>query len=105
MQWYFLTKSPLLLLKPKILNIELLETNIAFYTSHRVSCNKCNSGKTSGSRVRFIHSNYSDIILHKPHPNPELKSYQLKQIIIQLNKEGRAFMKNIMKYKGYYGSI
>ena len=47
-----------------------------------------NSGKTSGSRVRFINSNYSDIILHKPHPNPELKSYQLKQIIIQLKKEG-----------------
>ena len=47
-----------------------------------------NSGKTSGSRVRFIHSNIGDIILHKPHPNPELKSYQLKQIIIQLKKEG-----------------
>lgn len=47
-----------------------------------------NSGKTSGSRVRFIHENYSDIILHKPHPNPELKSYQLKQLIIQLKKEG-----------------
>jgi len=47
-----------------------------------------NSGKTSGSRVRFIHSNYSDIILHKPHPNPELKNYQLKQIINQLKKEG-----------------
>lgn len=47
-----------------------------------------NSGKTSGSRVRFIHPNYSDVILHKPHPNPELKSYQVKQIILQLKKEG-----------------
>lgn len=47
-----------------------------------------NSGKTSGSRVRFIHSSYGDIMLHKPHPNPELKSYQLKQIITQLKKEG-----------------
>lgn len=47
-----------------------------------------NSGKTSGSRVRFIHNNYSDIILHKPHPTPVIKSYQLKQIIIQLKKEG-----------------
>jgi hypothetical protein len=27
-----------------------------------------NAGKTSGSRVRFIHAIYSDIILHKPHP-------------------------------------
>jgi predicted RNA binding protein YcfA (HicA-like mRNA interferase family) len=47
-----------------------------------------NSGRTSGSRVRFIHTNRSDIILHKPHPNPELKSYQVKQIILQLKKEG-----------------
>lgn len=47
-----------------------------------------NAGKTSGSRVRFIHKNYSDIMLHKPHPNPELKSYQVKQILDQLKKEG-----------------
>ncbi|MBA2656038.1 MAG: type II toxin-antitoxin system HicA family toxin [Tatlockia sp.] len=47
-----------------------------------------NSGKTSGSRIRLVHTNYSDIILHKPHPNPELKSYQVKLIIIQLKKEG-----------------
>jgi predicted RNA binding protein YcfA (HicA-like mRNA interferase family) len=47
-----------------------------------------NSGKTSGSRVRFVHSEYGDIIMHKPHPRPELKSYQIKQIIEQLKKEG-----------------
>lgn len=47
-----------------------------------------NSGKTSGSRVRFIHAQYSDIILHKPHPNPELKGYQIKQVSAQLKKEG-----------------
>ena len=47
-----------------------------------------NSGKTSGSRVRFIHPKYGDIIMHKPHPRPELKSYQIKQIIEQLKKEG-----------------
>lgn len=47
-----------------------------------------NSGKTSGSRVRFIHDNYGDIMLHKPHPNPELKSYIMKQITEQLKKEG-----------------
>ena len=47
-----------------------------------------NAGKTSGSRVRFIHEKHSDIMLHKPHPRPELKGYQIKQIIEQLKKEG-----------------
>ncbi|CEK10132.1 type II toxin-antitoxin system HicA family toxin [Legionella hackeliae] len=47
-----------------------------------------NSGKTSGSRVKFIHTQYGDIMLHKPHPNPELKGYQIKQILAQLKKEG-----------------
>mgnify|MGYP003390757962 CR=1 len=47
-----------------------------------------NVGKTSGSRVRFVHESQSDIMLHKPHPNPELKSYIIKQIIEQLIKEG-----------------
>ncbi len=27
-----------------------------------------NMGKSSGSRVRFVHSDYVPIILHKPHP-------------------------------------
>lgn len=49
---------------------------------------ECNAGKTSGSRIRFIHEKHSDIILHKPHPRPELKSYQIKQVIDQLKKEG-----------------
>tara|TARA_B110000908_G_C10020056_1_gene342498 strand:+ start:206 stop:460 length:255 start_codon:yes stop_codon:yes gene_type:complete len=47
-----------------------------------------NSGKTSGSRVRFIHKIHGQINLHKPHPKPVLKSYQVKQIVDQLKKEG-----------------
>lgn len=47
-----------------------------------------NSGKTSGSRVRFIHEEHRDIMLHKPHPNPELKAYIMKQLVEQLKKEG-----------------
>jgi len=43
------------------------------------------SGKTSGSRVAFIDRNTNHIIrLHKPHPNNELKQYQLEQIIEEL---------------------
>ncbi|MBI4843409.1 MAG: type II toxin-antitoxin system HicA family toxin [Nitrospirae bacterium] len=36
------------------------------------------TGKTSGSRVAFInHQTKSVIRLHRPHPTPELKRYQL----------------------------
>ncbi len=36
------------------------------------------TGKTSGSRVAFInHQTKSVIRLHRPHPNPVLKRYQL----------------------------
>jgi HicA toxin of bacterial toxin-antitoxin, len=47
-----------------------------------------NAGRTSGSRVRFIHDEYADIMLHKPHPTPVLKRYQLNQIIDHLRNEG-----------------
>ena len=43
------------------------------------------SGKTSGSRVVFVDRNSNHIIrLHKPHPNNELKGYQIEQIIEEL---------------------
>jgi len=44
-------------------------------------------GKTGGSRSRFIHSSYPPIILHKPHPKPVLKRYQLESIIDMLKQE------------------
>lgn len=47
------------------------------------------SGKTSGSRVRFIHDEYEPITLHKPHPTPVLKRYQIKQIINSLKDRGQ----------------
>ncbi len=37
-------------------------------------------GKTSGSRVEFVRGDDS-ILLHRPHPSGELKSYQVKQLI------------------------
>ena len=43
------------------------------------------SGKTSGSRVAFINIRTNHIIrLHKPHPNEELKIYQIEQLIEEL---------------------
>lgn len=48
---------------------------------------KSNKGKISGSRVQFIHHEKKcPILVHKPHPNPELKPYALKQIIETLKK-------------------
>lgn len=46
-----------------------------------------NSGKTSGSRVRFVHMHYHPIILHKPHPIQILKRYQLEEISNLLVRE------------------
>jgi hypothetical protein len=46
------------------------------------------TGKTGGSRVKFIHEALPPIILHKPHPTPALKKYQLEQIEATLREEG-----------------
>lgn len=42
-------------------------------------------GKTSGSRVEFVKDNNS-ILLHKPHPNGDLKTYQVRQLINELQE-------------------
>ena len=47
------------------------------------------TGKTSGSRVAFINHETKHIIrLHKPHPKPELKQYQLNDIEQELRERG-----------------
>lgn len=47
------------------------------------------AGKTSGSRVAFVNNKNKHIIrLHKPHPRPELKHYQLNDIEGELRKTG-----------------
>jgi hypothetical protein len=38
------------------------------------------TGKTSGSRDRFINSKGIPLMLHRPHPTGILKHYQMKQI-------------------------
>lgn len=46
-------------------------------------------GKTSGSRVSYINPTVHNIIsLHRPHPAPELKQYQIKEIIKELKRMG-----------------
>ena len=41
---------------------------------------KSNKGKTSGSRVMFTSEEHGSILLHKPHPQKELKAYQVRQL-------------------------
>ena len=46
-------------------------------------------GRTSGSRVAFINTETRHILrLHKPHPGPNLKAYQLKLVETALREEG-----------------
>ncbi len=47
-----------------------------------------NKGKTSGSRIVFLSEEHGSILLHKPHPQKELKEYQVKQILKHLEEEG-----------------
>jgi hypothetical protein len=49
---------------------------------------KQGAGKTSGSRLRFMHKKLPPIILHKPHPVKILKRYQIDQVIEIFKNEG-----------------
>ncbi|MCQ2496268.1 MAG: type II toxin-antitoxin system HicA family toxin [Lachnospiraceae bacterium] len=47
-----------------------------------------NKGRTSGSRVRFISDKHCDILLHKPHPQKELKGYVIRDLHNIFEQEG-----------------
>ncbi len=73
-----------LLLKPKDFTyneLRRLLSNLGYEENQR--------GNTSGSRVAFINQRLNHILrLHKPHPNNELKQYQIEQIIEELMSRG-----------------
>lgn len=71
-----------LLTKPKDFTWSELVNALGSFGYEQIS-----AGKTGGSRVRFIHGKYPPIILHKPHPKPILKRYQLEAIIEHLRQE------------------
>ena len=48
--------------------------------------NISNKGRSSGSRVAFVHDKVV-ISLHRPHPGNVLKRYQIKQVIDVLSRE------------------
>jgi len=46
------------------------------------------AGKTSGSAVAFINKKTRHIVkIHKPHSRPELKGYQMRDIIEELQRK------------------
>lgn len=48
-----------------------------------------NRGRTSGSRVAFVHTQTKHIIrLHKPHPGNIMKLYQIDELIETLRNQG-----------------
>ena len=69
--------------KPKDFTFDEAETLLGY-----LSYVRSNKGKTSGSRVMFISEEHEAILLHKPHPQKELKAYQIKQLIEVLEEEG-----------------
>lgn len=46
------------------------------------------TGKTGGSRRRFVHPSAPTITLHKPHPNRIVKMYVINDILELFRKEG-----------------
>ena len=48
---------------------------------------RSDKGKTSGSRVMFFRDGFPPILMHKPHPQKELKVYQVRQLLELLEQE------------------
>lgn len=69
--------------KPKNFTYDDAETLLNY-----LSYSRSNKGKTSGSRVIFTSDEHAPILLHKPHPQKELKAYQVKQLLDILEQEG-----------------
>ena len=69
--------------KPKDFTFDNAETLLKYLDYVR-----SNKRKTSGSRVMFVSDEHGSILLHKPHPQKELKTYQVKQLLEILEQEG-----------------
>lgn len=49
---------------------------------------RSDKGRTSGSRVMFISDEHGALMLHRPHPQKELKVYQVRMLLQLLEQEG-----------------
>lgn len=69
---------------PKDFTFEEAETLLGYFSYYPV-----NKGKTSGSRVMFKNTyTQAKVLLHRPHPDNELKKYQVDQLKEHLSQEG-----------------
>ena len=70
--------------------IEQLKSRPKTFTFHdaEVLLDYLEFTKTSGSRVMFTSEEHGSILLHKPHPQKELKAYQVRQLCDLLEQEG-----------------
>jgi hypothetical protein len=51
--------------------------------------NEINTGKTAGSRKRFVDEASNIMLLHKPHPAKIVKKYAIRQVIEKLKEKGK----------------
>lgn len=70
--------------KPKDLTWDELVLILAYYGYNEIS-----PGKTGGSRRKFSNADKDIIALHKPHPQPIVKAYVIKQLLIELKQKGK----------------
>lgn len=69
--------------KPKDFTFDEAETLLRY-----LSYERSNKGRTSGSRVMFYSAEHGHILLHRPHPQKELKAYQIENLVEILEQEG-----------------
>ena len=58
-------------------------TSLLKYMGYR----EIKTGKTGGTRRRFVHDSAATITLHKPHPQNILKRYTVDQVLDILKQE------------------
>ena len=51
--------------------------------------NELKTGKTGGSRRRFVNESNNIVMLHKPHPGNTVKKYAMNQVIDYLKEKGK----------------
>lgn len=68
---------------PRDFTFEEAETLLRYMDYRRTD-----KGRTSGSRVMFVSEGRGAIMLYRPHPQKELKLYQIRSLIQILEQEG-----------------
>lgn len=69
--------------RPRDFTFDDAETLLGYFDLVRF-----NKGRTSGSRVIFTGGGHGNFLIHKPHPQKELKPYQVKELLEYLEREG-----------------